>query len=90
MWRVITGLFLEQSRGSPFLNNGITFAILQRFGNSPVVKERFTKYDIGKDKTSAQFFSIGVGKLLGSVDLLLGCICCYCLMILIMSSGVVG
>ena len=44
MWRVITGLFLEQSRGSPFLNNGITFAILQRFGNSPVVKERFTKY----------------------------------------------
>ena len=71
MWRVITGLFLEQSRGSPFLNNGITFAILQRFGNSPVVKERFTKYDIGKDKASAQFFSIGVGKLLGPADLLL-------------------
>ena len=31
---------------------------------------RFTKYDIGKDKT-AQFFSIGVGKLLGPDDLLL-------------------
>ena len=53
------------------LNNGITFAILQRFGNYLVVKERFTKYDIGKDKTSAQFFSTGVGKLLGLADLLL-------------------
>ena len=86
MWRVITGLFLEQSRGSPFLNNGITFAILQRFGNSPVVKERFTKYDIGKDKASAQFFSIGVGKLLGPADLLLE----KDLMILIILSRVVG
>ena len=76
---------MQQSRGSPFLNNGILFAILQRFGNSPVVKERFTKYDIGKDKTSAQFFSIGVGKLLGPADLLLE----KDLMILIISSGVV-
>ena len=35
------------------------------------MKERFTKYDIWKEKTSAQFFSIGVGKLLGQTDLLL-------------------
>ena len=57
-------------RGSPFLNNSITFAILQGFGSCRVVKERFTKYKIGKDKTS-QFFSIGVGKLLRPDDLLL-------------------
>ena len=41
------------------------FAILQRFGNSLFVRERFTKSDIRKDKTSAEFFSLGVGKLLG-------------------------
>ena len=35
------------------------------------MKKRFTKYHTGKDKTSAQFFSIGVGKLLGPADLLL-------------------
>ena len=64
----------------------MAFAILQRFGNSLVVKERFTKYDIGKDKTSAQFFSIGVGKLLGPADLLLE----KDLMILIILSRVVG
>ena len=80
------GLWLEQSRGSPFLNNGVTFAILQKFGKSPVAKERFTKYDIGKDKTSAKFFSIGVGKLLGPIHLLLE----KDLMILIVSSEVVG
>ena len=62
------------------------FAILQRFGNSPVVKERSTKYDFGKDKTSAQCFSIGVGKLFGLGDLLLE----KHFMILIISSGVVG
>ena len=73
-------------KGSLFLNNGIIFASLQRFGNSLVVKERFTKYDIGKDRTSAQFFSIGVGKLLGTAYLLLK----NDLMILIVSSGVVG
>ena len=28
----------------------MAFAILQRFGNSLVVKERFTKYDIDKEK----------------------------------------
>ena len=38
-----------------------------------------------KDKTSVQFFSIGVGKLLGPADLLLE----KDLMILIISSGVV-
>ena len=59
---------------------------MQRFGNSRVVKERFTKYDIGKDKISAQFFSIGIGKLLGPADLLLE----KDLMVLIVSSGVVG
>ena len=64
----------------------MTFAILQRFVNSLVVKERFTKYDIGKDRASAQFFSIGVGKLLGPADLLLK----KDLMILIVLSGVVG
>ena len=64
----------------------VFFAILQRFGNSPIVKEIFTKYDFGKDKTSAQFFSIGVGKLLGLGDLLLE----KHFMILIISSGVVG
>ena len=48
--------------------------------------ERFTKYDIGKDKTSVQFFSIGVGKLLGPAESLLE----KDLMILIISSGVVG
>ena len=79
------GLQLEQSRESPFLNNSITFAILPRFGNSRVVKERFTKYDIWKEKTSAQFFSIGVGKLLGQTDLLLE----KDLMILIIPWGVV-
>ena len=41
-------------------------------------------YDIGKDKT-AQFFSIGVGKLLGPADLLLE----KDLMILIILSRVV-
>ena len=40
---------------------------------------------MGKDKTSVQFFSIGVGKLLGPADLLLE----KDLMILIISSGVV-
>ena len=65
------GLKLEHSRESRFLNNGIISLLLQRFGNSRVVKERFTKYDIGKDKISAQFFSIGIGKLLGPDDLLL-------------------
>ena len=45
------GLSLEQSRGSPFLNNGMAFTILRRFGNSLVVKERFTKYDIEKEKS---------------------------------------
>ena len=39
-------LQLEQPRGLPFLNNGMNFTILQRFGNSPFVMERFTKYDI--------------------------------------------
>ena len=73
-------------KGSLFLNNGIIFASLQRFWNSLVVKERFTKYDIGKDRTSAQFFSIGVGKLLWPAYLLLK----NDLMILIVSSGVVG
>ena len=73
-------------KGSLFLNNGITFASLQRFGNSLVVKERFTKWDIGKGRTSAQFFSIGVGKLLEPADLLLK----NDLMILIVPSGVVG
>ena len=63
--------------------NVITFSILQRFRNSPGVKERFTKYDIGKKKASAQFFSIGVGKLLRPADLLLE----KDLMILIISSG---
>ena len=77
---------IKTIKGSPFSNNGITFAILQRFGNSLVVKERITKYDTGKDKTSAQFFSISVGKLLGLADLLLE----KDLMILIISSGVVG
>ena len=65
------GVKLEQSRASHFLNNSITFAILQGFGNSPVVKKRFTKYDIRKGKTSTQFSSIGVGKLLGPHDLFL-------------------
>ena len=72
--------------GSLFLNNGTTFAILQGFGNSLVIKERFTKCDNGKNKTSGQFFNIGVGKLLGSDDLLLK----KHLMILIISSGVDG
>ena len=49
------------------------------------MKKRFTKYHTGKDKTSAQFFSIGVGKLLGPADLLLE----KDLMILIISSGLV-
>ena len=80
------GLKLKQSRGSSFSNNGIIFAILQRFENSPIMKERFTKYDIEKDKTSGQFFSIGVGKLLRPADLLLE----KDLMILIVLSGVVG
>ena len=44
---------------------------MQRFGNSPVVKGKFAEYDIGKDKASAQIFSIGVGKLLRLDDLLL-------------------
>ena len=55
-------------------------------GNSLIVKESFTKYDIRKSKTSAQFFSIGVGKLLRLGDLFLE----KDLMILIVSSGVVG
>ena len=47
-------LQLEQSsKESPFLSNAKTFAILQSFRNSPIVKERFTKYDIEKDKTLA-------------------------------------
>ena len=79
------GLKLKQSRRSSFLNNGIIFAILQRFGNSPIVKKRFTKHDIEKDKTSGQFFSIGVGKLLRLADLSLE----KDLMILIVLSGVV-
>ena len=58
------------------------FAILQRFGNSLFVRERFTKSDIRKDKTSAEFFSIGVDKLLGLDE--------KYLMIWIVSSGVVG
>ena len=62
------------------------FGILQRFGNLLIVKERFTKYDIEKDKTSGQFFSIGAGKLLGPADLLLE----KDLMILMVLSGVVG
>ena len=48
-----------------------------------LIKKRV--YDIGKDKT-AQFFSIGVGKLLGPADLLLE----KDLMILIILSRVVG
>ena len=63
------GLWLEQSRGPPFLNNSITFAILQSFGNYLGVKERFTKMILGK--RSAEFFTIGVGKLLWLDDLLL-------------------
>ena len=59
---------------------------MQRFGNSPVLKENFTKYHIGKDKASRQFFSIEVGKLLGPDNLLLE----EEIMILIISSGVVG
>ena len=59
------GLQLEQSKGSTFLYNGIPFAILQRLGDSLFVKKRFTKSDIRKDKIPAEFFSIGVGKLLG-------------------------
>ena len=43
-------------------------------------------YDIGKDKKSAQCFSIGVGKLLAPADFLLE----KDLMILIISSGVIG
>ena len=46
------GRQLEQSRGSSFLNNAITFAILQNFRNCLVVKERFIKYDIGKNTTA--------------------------------------
>ena len=68
------------------MNNGITFAILQRFGNSTVVNVRFTKYDFGKDKTTTQFFSIGLGKLLGPHDLFLE----KDLMTLIISSVVAG
>ena len=79
-------LQLEQPRGLPFLNNGMNFTILQRFGNSPFVMERFTKYDIQKNKPSAQFFSIGVSKLLGPDDLLLE----KDLMILVISSEAVG
>ena len=48
-------LKLEQSRGSHFWSNGIIFAILQSFKNFPVVKERFPKQDIGKDKTTNFF-----------------------------------
>ena len=68
------------------MNNGITFAILQRFENSLVVKETFTKYDIGNYRTSAQFFSIGVNKISVSADLLLE----KDLIVLIILSGVVG
>ena len=50
------------------------------------MKERFTKYDIEKDKTSGQFFSIGAGKLLRPADLLLE----KDLVILIVLSGVDG
>ena len=50
------------------------------------MKKRFTKYHTGKDKTSAQFFSIGVGKLLGPADLLLE----KDLTILTISLGVAG
>ena len=60
--------------------------MLLRIGNSVVVKERFTKYDIGRGKTSAHFFSRGVGNLLGPDNLLLE----KDLMILIISSAVVG
>ena len=59
---------------------------MQGYENYLVVKERFTKYDIGKDKTSAQFFSIGVDKLLGPDELLLE----KDLMILVSLSGVVS
>ena len=50
------------------------------------MKERFTKYDIEKDKTSGQFFGIGAGKLLRPADLLLE----KDLVILIVLSGVDG
>ena len=57
--------------------------------NYLVVKERWHgkgKYDIGKDKISVKFFSIGVGKLLRPADLSLE----KDLMILIILWGVVG
>ena len=62
---------LKENHPSPprlGLNNGITVAILQSFGNYPLEQERFAKYNIGKDKTLVQFFSIDVNNLLGPDD----------------------
>ena len=56
------GLWLEKSSRSPFWNSAMIFAILQTFGNYPVVKNRFIKYDIRAGMASAQFFNINVGK----------------------------
>lgn len=47
---------------SVFLNSGITFCVLQSLENYLVSQERFTKYNIGADKSSAQVFNIDFGE----------------------------
>ena len=46
---------IKTIKGSPFSNNGITFAILQRFGNSLVVKKELLNMILGKTKHQHNF-----------------------------------
>ena len=53
----------------PFLNTGMTFEILHKLGNLPLIKERLIKKDKGFERISELNFNICKGILFGPADL---------------------